>query len=185
MHKDQAIAILIETAKGFYDKNWMLGTSGNLSLRVAPAFMITASGKDKGQLTIHDFVDINAPNASAEAKLHEVLYNTFPEVQAVYHVHTVAATILSMEKELQFSGLEMLKGLGCSTHDTSIKIPVLENTQDIDALSRILIPQINPDVPGFLLKGHGLYAWGNSPLEAKRHIEIFEFLFQVKLLGHL
>jgi methylthioribulose-1-phosphate dehydratase len=32
---------------------------------------------------------------------------------------------------------------------------------------------------GFLLSGHGLYTWGSSLEEARRHIEIYEFLFEV------
>jgi methylthioribulose-1-phosphate dehydratase len=28
-----------------------------------------------------------------------------------------------------------------------------------------------------LIRNHGIYAWGNSPFEAVRHIEAFEFMF--------
>jgi methylthioribulose-1-phosphate dehydratase len=42
-------------------------------------------------------------------------------------------------------------------------------------------------LPGFLIRGHGLYAWGRDVSEARRHIEGFEFLFacmlQEKLLA--
>jgi len=195
--KDQASQILMETAAGFYTQNWMLGTSGNLSIRVARQgiFLITASSVDKGQLTPDDFVLMGENNTllsqtphkpSAETCLHSALYKAFPEIQAVYHIHTPTATALSMtlkpgEVGIEFSGLEMIKGLGFETHDITITVPVIENTQDIAALSEVLIDCINPDIPGFLLKGHGLYAWGKTPFEAKRHVEIFEFLFQVKL----
>jgi len=37
---------------------------------------------------------------------------------------------------------------------------------------------------GFLLAGHGLYAWGKDVAEARRHIEIFEFLLEVILRRH-
>jgi methylthioribulose-1-phosphate dehydratase len=33
---------------------------------------------------------------------------------------------------------------------------------------------------GFLLRRHGLYAWGKDLDEARRHLEIFEFLFEVE-----
>ncbi len=36
-------------------------------------------------------------------------------------------------------------------------------------------------LPGLLVAGHGLYAWGNSLEEAQRHVEILEFLFSVLL----
>jgi methylthioribulose-1-phosphate dehydratase len=31
-----------------------------------------------------------------------------------------------------------------------------------------------------LLSAHGLYTWGTSVAEARRHLEAFEFLFEVK-----
>ena len=32
---------------------------------------------------------------------------------------------------------------------------------------------------GFLIRRHGLYTWGRDVEEACRHVEIFEFLFEV------
>jgi methylthioribulose-1-phosphate dehydratase len=202
----EAAAILIEAARGFYDKNWMLGTSGNLSLKMTEEtdpeglqYLITASGPDKGALTPDDFVlvgkggiALQPPQAksSAETLLHEAVYQSFPDVVAVYHVHTVTATLLSIHatddnQVLTFSNLEMIKGLGFDTHDVTIELPVFENSQDIAALSQAVRPQLNPNVPGFLIKGHGLYAWGKSPFEAKRHVEIWEYLFQFKLMERM
>jgi len=34
-------------------------------------------------------------------------------------------------------------------------------------------------VHGFLIRRHGLYTWGRDLQEAKRQVEIFEFLFEV------
>ena len=31
---------------------------------------------------------------------------------------------------------------------------------------------------GFLIRRHGLYTWGRDLAEAKRHVEILEFLFE-------
>jgi methylthioribulose-1-phosphate dehydratase len=82
---------------------------------------------------------------------------------------------------MSFSGLEMLKGLGFKTHDVKVIIPVIENSQDMRYLASMLPSYINEDVPGFVLRGHGLYAWGKTPHEAKRHVEIFEFLFEYRV----
>ena len=30
-----------------------------------------------------------------------------------------------------------------------------------------------------LVAGHGLYTWGRDLAEAERHVEVFEFLFEV------
>ncbi len=56
---------------------------------------------------------------------------------------------------------------------------MFENTQDMQALAQ----QLKADwaqLPlqwGFLVRGHGLYAWGRDMAEAKRHLEGLEFLF--------
>jgi methylthioribulose-1-phosphate dehydratase len=34
---------------------------------------------------------------------------------------------------------------------------------------------------GYLIDGHGLYAWGRTMAEARRHLEAFEFLFHCEL----
>lgn len=196
-----ASQLLIETSRTFYNRGWMQGTSGNLSLRLtgpdAPLqYLITASGRDKGVLTPADVVRVGeggvvlepvGAKSSAETLLHDMVYQTFPQARAVYHVHTVAGTLLSRHACdatgcLVFSDLEMLKGLGFSTHDVTVRLPVMENSQDIAFLSRMVLDRLVPEVPGFMLKGHGLYTWGNSPFEAKRHVEIWEFLFQVRLM---
>jgi methylthioribulose-1-phosphate dehydratase len=31
---------------------------------------------------------------------------------------------------------------------------------------------------GFLIRGHGLYTWGKDVFSARRHVEIYEFLFE-------
>jgi ribulose-5-phosphate 4-epimerase/fuculose-1-phosphate aldolase len=32
---------------------------------------------------------------------------------------------------------------------------------------------------GFLIRGHGLYTWGRDVDQARQHVEILEFLFEV------
>ena len=82
---------------------------------------------------------------------------------------------------LELTGFEMLKGLeGVRSHQHTEWLPILENDQDIPSLARrveaILLDR--PDVHGFLLRGHGLYTWGDDLAQARRHVEIFEFLLE-------
>jgi methylthioribulose-1-phosphate dehydratase len=82
---------------------------------------------------------------------------------------------------LAFKGYEMLKGLdGVETHERREWLPILENTQDwAGAAPKVetLLAQ-NPR-HGFLIRDHGLYTWGRDLAEAKRHLEVLEFLFEV------
>jgi methylthioribulose-1-phosphate dehydratase len=181
-----------------------LGTSSNYSVvldREPLELLLTASGKDKGRLTNTDFVRVDAtgqridrpgdefPPAnkpSAETLLHVALAE-LPDVGAVLHTHSVWATLLSDRHAaaggLEIEGFEMLKGLeGITTHETRKWVPIFENTQDIAALANDLRDQLNdPNKPldhGFLIRKHGLYTWGRDLAAARRHIEIFEFLFE-------
>ncbi len=54
--------------------------------------------------------------------------------------------------------------------------------QDYGALSASLASTLllYPRAHGVLLSRHGLYTWGNSVAEARRHLEALEFLFEVE-----
>ena len=104
---------------------------------------------------------------------------------AVLHTHSVWNTILSEvhagERGIQIEDYEMLKGLdGVRTHQHSEWLPIIENSQDMRALAETVssVLELHPQAHGFLIKRHGLYSWGKDLAEAKRHVEIFEFLLE-------
>jgi methylthioribulose-1-phosphate dehydratase len=190
---------LIDVGRLFHDRGWSVGTSSNYSVvldRDPLRLIITASGLDKGRLTPAGFVVIDAdgrpagphePKPSAETLLHCVLARD-PGVGAVLHTHSVWNTLLSdryyPQGAFRLTGYEMLKGLaGVASHEYRLNVKIYENTQDIPALAG----QVRADLAagaeglrhGFLLRRHGLYTWGRDLEEARRHVEIFEFLFEV------
>ena len=76
----------------------------------------------------------------------------------------------------------MLKGLtAVKTHKHREWQPMLENSQDMVELADRVTSTLRetPGIHGFLLQEHGLYTWGESLAEAKRHVEILEFLMEV------
>ena len=187
---------LAEIGKGFYARGWVLGTSGNFSAVVSREplrLAITSTGVDKGILTPAHFLEMdNAANVvrgdgrpSAEALLHLAIVRGVG-AGAVLHTHSVWSTVLSGSHASQggiaLEGFEMLKGLeGVRTHKHREWLPILENSQDMielgERVSRTL--RESPGIHGFLLKEHGLYTWGADLQEAKRHVEILEFLMEV------
>lgn len=188
---------LSEAGYEFYRRNWVLGTSGNFSavMEQEPLKLcITSSGNEKGSLDETHFLEIDG-NAevlqgfgtpSAETLLHLTIYRFFPNTGSILHTHSVWGTILSdifYEKGfIEISGYEMLKGLsGVKTHEHTEQVPIVENSQDYIALSHVIenVLRENPNCHGVYLRRHGLYTWGENVKEAKRHIEIFEFLFEV------
>jgi len=168
--------------------------------------IITASGKDKSALGPDDFVRVDAggrvidgssKKSSAETLLHCLIAELVPAlgggpVGAVLHTHSVWSTILSgadlHRGSLRIEGYEMLKGLeGIGTHETFEEVPIFANSQDMTELSQRIRDRFTaadwsrpqrPPFHGFLLSQHGLYTWGKTLAEARRHIEIHEFLFE-------
>jgi methylthioribulose-1-phosphate dehydratase len=153
---------------------------------------ITASGVDKGLLSVGEIVEIDehgtvvagSGRPSAEASLHLTIARV-RQAGAVLHTHSIWSTILSgatAEEGLAIEGYEMLKGLdGVRTHEHREWLPILDNTQDWTAaaprVESVLTQQ--PKAHGFLIRRHGLYTWGRDLAEAKRQVEILEFLFEV------
>ena len=187
---------LAEAGRAFYSRGWALGTSGNFSAVVERQplhLVITASGVDKGSLTAGQFLQINHEGKplggrgkpSAEALLHISIARA-RRAGAVLHTHSVWSTLLSQtfaaEGGIELTGYEMLKGLeGVSTHQHREWLPILENSQDMRQLGDRVEAALDrhPSSHGFLLRGHGLYTWGRDLAEARRHVEILEFLLEV------
>jgi len=195
---DAAAAALAEVAAGFYRRGWMLGTSGNLSAvlsREPVRLAITASGVDKGALLPGQVLPVDGHGrvlegrpgrASDETRLHLTLVSKVG-AGSVLHTHSVWGTLLSDAHAaaggFAIEGYEMLKGLsGVRTHEHREWLPVLENTQDYEALAGEIEMTLerHPQCHGILLRNHGLYAWGRDLAEARRHVEILEFLFEVR-----
>ncbi len=178
-----------------HQKGFAPATSSNYSFRLPgeDQIHISSSGIDKGSFTENHLmlVDLNGipindtRKPSAETLLHTLIYDKKKEIHCVLHTHTVYNTTLSaiFEKKGFFvlEGFEVLKGIsGVRTHETQVDIPIFPNSQDMPALATSIQNywNENPEMKGFLLAGHGLYTWGKTIAEAKRHIEIFEFLFE-------
>ena len=193
----KAAAELAEAGKAFYDRGWVLGTSGNFSMllgRKPMRICITASGNEKGNLEETHFLELDDDaeilqgfgKPSAETMLHLTIYRLIPKARSILHTHSVWGTILSdvcfQEGGIEIEGYEMLKGLsGVKTHAHRETVPIIENSQDYIALSHVIDTVIkeNKSIHGIYLRRHGLYTWGETVTEAKRHVEIFEFLFEV------
>lgn len=189
---------LLEIIHFFNDKGWSPATSTNYSFRnLEPnenTYTISRSGVDKAKFKVSDYILIDAKGQplqgfeqikpSAETLIHTMLYEN-KNTQAILHTHTIGNTVFSLvhqkDKIVTLTGFELLKGLrGINTHEAEVQIPVFDNSQDMAALSDEIQVYYdhNPTMRGFLLAGHGLYTWGNSLAEAKRHVEVFEFIFE-------
>lgn len=192
----EVAARLAAVAKGFHARGWLLGTSGNLSAvvqREPLRLAMSPSGVDKGELradqmlTIDEqarIVDRDSGKPSDESLLHIRVVKE-RGAGAVLHTHsvwnTIASDLYAADGGVKIEGYEMLKGLqGVKTHEHSEWLPIIDNSQDMSSLAESVSQTLkqHKNAHGFLLRRHGLYSWGETLDQAKRHVEILEFLLE-------
>ena len=173
----------------------MPATSGNFSARIDEnTIAITRSGTDKGALTRADIlvVDLDAPDprASAEAPLHYALYRDLPCGERRSSTSTARgdrAVARARPKARSGSGLGAAEGIrrralardggrcpGLPQRPGYVRLAALASQQFAGSAGAQLSP-------GYVIAGHGLYAWGTSPEEAWRHTEALETLLAYQL----
>lgn len=187
---------IIQEAIRMGHRGWFQATSGNISYRLSHEplrFAITVSGSQKDELSVTDFVALDADlqpiasavKPSAESVVHRNIYQKLVDVGVIFHVHTPTNTALSLryqrEQKVSFAGYEMIKALGLWAEDASLWVPVVRNHADLKELGVAVSEVATQSCPGVLVAGHGLYAWGFDLAAARRHTEALEFLFEAKL----
>ncbi len=187
---------LADVIRAYHQKGWSPATSTNYSFRLAEnpdVIIVSRSGIDKSGFSATDFMEVDMQGKalpayegirpSAETLIHCKLYRLFPETMCIVHSHSVYSVLQSMKNQqsIELSGYEVLKGFeGIKTHETTVHVPVFDNTQDMSAFAEILEQEKKRlTVPAFIMRQHGTYAWGRNLFEAKRHLETAEYLFEV------
>lgn len=188
--------LLIGNIRELAQAGWTPATSSNFSHRLDDRHAaITVSGRDKGRLVEDDIMVVDFDGQavgrplrpSAETLLHTQLYRRFPDIGCVLHTHspvqTVASRLYAGAGHVRLAGYELLKAFhGNSTHEAAVDVPVFPNTQDMDVLAAQVDALLDRQAMwGYLIDGHGLYAWGRDMAEARRHLEAFEFLLGCEL----
>ncbi len=190
----QKAQALCEIGKICYERGWSPATSSNYSIRLDDEHCaLTSSGKHKGQLTPADILVVNwageavtAGKPSAETLLHTQLYARDQNIGAVLHTHAPAAVLVSQlttETHLTLAGWELLKALpNINTHDVELRIPVFDNTQDIATLAtQVDALMETQSFPAYLIRGHGIYTWGETLDDCFRHLEAMDCLLNYDL----
>jgi methylthioribulose-1-phosphate dehydratase len=194
---------LADFSREMYRRGWMPGTSGNLSVRLPDSTghaLITASGRDKGELTDRDVVAVHAETgevvrpgslrASAETSIHAAVYRA-TSAGAVIHVHAPHATAIACRAGganvtvLPLADFELLKGLGLAD-PTRTELPIFPNSRHVPGIADNVAGYLTraPQVPpGLLIADHGITAWGRDLAQARNHLECLESICQLLVLG--
>ena len=187
---------LIVNVRELAAQGWTPATSSNFSQRLDDRHAaITISGRDKGRLNEDDIMVVDfdgkavgsGHRPSAETLLHTQLYRRLPGVGCVLHTHsrtqTVASRLFAGAGHVRLAGYELLKAFsGNTTHEAELAVPVLPNSQDMPTLAAQVEALLDAGpMWGYLIDGHGLYAWGRDMAEARRHLDAFDFLLGCEL----
>lgn len=194
---------LAAMSKTLYERGWMPGTAGNISVRTGPTtgqMLITGSGYSKGELTERDMVCVrvsdsqsmwgNGVRPSAETTIHTALYRA-TGCAAVVHVHSPYATAISAHygrpdevATVPFRDYELIKGFGLA--DVSgADVPVFPNWAHVACIGfdvERYLKQHPSASPVLLIAAHGVTAWGDSLAQARDRVECLEALCQLVTL---
>lgn len=195
-HLRQLAGEIITNVRELSAAGWTPATSSNFSMRLDDRHAaITVSGRDKGKLSEADIMVVDFDGQavgsnhrpSAETLLHTQLYRRFADIGCILHTHsrnqTIASRLFAGAGHLRLAGYELLKAFaGNATHEAEICVPVLPNSQDMHTLAAQVDALLDQGpMWGYLIDGHGLYAWGRDMGEARRHLEAFDFLLDCEL----
>ena len=187
---------LTEAGRVFYERGWARGASGNFSVLLARKPMrlcITAAGNEKGTLDETNFLELDDDaeilqgfgRPSDETLLHLTIYRLRPRARCILYSQTAAGIVLAdrnfVDGAISLQGFEALKGLsGVTAHEHAELVPIVENAPDQIALSHVIenVLLAHANIHGIYIRRHGLFAWGETVEEARRHVETLEFLFE-------
>ena len=89
---------------------------------------------------------------------------------------------------LAIRDLEMLKGIPGVTNTDVHLVPVIRNTprepELVGYLEEVFADPRFDAARAVIVRDHGAYIWGDDVLAAKRHTEVYHFLFEATVARH-
>ena len=191
--------LLVELLGLFYTKGWVSGTGGGIC---GPAdgggLLLAPTGVHKERVRANEFFTVDPRDgrvlgSPADASLrpsecspifcHAALAR---EAHSVVHSHALttvlAGDLASGTDHIEIRDLEMLKGIRGVGNDAVHLVPVIRNTRRerdlVDEFARVLADARFADTFAVVVADHGAYIWGSDVWEAKRHTEVYHYLFE-------
>jgi methylthioribulose-1-phosphate dehydratase len=197
--------LLTELLRNFYARNWVSGTGGGIC---GPAdgggLLLAPTGVHKERVGVDDFFTVDPADgrvisAPADETLRPSECNSIfclaareRGARSVVHSHALSAVLAGDlaggGDHLAIRDLEMLKGIrGVGNRDVHL-LPVIRNTprepELVAQISRAIADPRFERTFAILVADHGAYIWGADVLEAKRHAEVYHFLFDATVARH-
>jgi len=192
---EEARELIGRIGRLFYSLGWVTGTGGGLSIRLGDRIYMAPSGVQKEHISPDmvyeldlDGQVLDGPDPERGLRVSQcrplfLLAYRKRAAGAVLHSHSLAAMLVTLfsGERLAISQLEMLKGLAGVGYNDRHEIPVIDNTPQESELAESLgaaIDSAPENCHAVLVRRHGVYVWGDNWIDAKRHAECYDYLFQ-------
>jgi methylthioribulose-1-phosphate dehydratase len=191
--------LLTELLRNFYGRNWVSGTGGGIC---GPAdgggLLLAPTSVHKERIGADDFFTVDPADGSIVARppneslrpseCNSIFCLAARErgARSVVHSHALSAVLAgdlaAGADHVAIRDLEMLKGIrGVANRDVHL-LPVIRNTprepELVDQITRVLHDPRFAATFAIVVADHGAYIWGDDVMEAKRHTEVYHFLFE-------
>lgn len=175
---------IVAAARGLHERGLVVGSVGNVSVRVAGGARITPSRLDYDQMAPRDLVTV-APGGrvlaggrtpSRESALHLAVYAAHSQATAIVHTHSPHAAAWSFLGEPLQPATEELEYFGIGPVATARRAP-----PGSAELAAATVEGLGTS-RAVLLGGHGLVSWGATLREAVTIAEAVEHQAQLAWL---
>ena len=192
----QARELVCEMLRLFYGKGWVSGTGGGICGAVPGGRLLLApTGVHKERVRPEDLFVVDAASGavlesppllspSECAPIFRAIVSA-AGAGSVVHSHALSAVLaadLAPGDEIVIERLEMLKGLPGVSNADRHTVAVIGNTAREPELTGSVEGVLsNPRFSAaraILVRDHGAYIWGSDMWEAKKHTEVYHFLFE-------
>lgn len=167
-----------------YERNYLVATSGNVSVRTPRGFLITPCATRKDAVLPESIVECShdgkpldpASNPSSEIAMHKEVYKTRSDIGAAIHAHPHFCLACSMA---DISLTEMVLPELAIYLGPVPSVPYA--TPGTDELAEVLAPWL-PKHNAFLLQRHGVLVLGKDLQDAFNRLEHLEHVAHVAYL---
>jgi methylthioribulose-1-phosphate dehydratase len=193
--------LLVELLRDFHVRGWVSGTGGGIC---GPAedggLLLAPTGVHKERVRTDEFFTVDpadghvvrspANDTLRPSECNTIFCLTHRERGAwsVVHSHALSAVLAgdlaadAGRDNLTIRDLEMLKGLPGVTNQDVHLVPVVHNTprepELVEQLTAVFDDPRFASSYAVIVRDHGAYIWGADVWEAKRHTEVYHFLFE-------
>jgi methylthioribulose-1-phosphate dehydratase len=191
--------LLVELLGAFHRRGWVSGTGGGICGAADGGHLLLApTGVHKELIQPDEFFVVDPADGRVlrspekdglrPSECSSIFCLAVRERAAgsVMHTHALSAVLFGDladgSDHVEVRGLEMLKGIkGVGNRDLHL-VPVIRNTERepelVEQLTAVLADERFARAAAVVVADHGAYIWGEDVWEAKRHAEVYHFLFE-------